>query len=308
MRDGGAFRGSRHEFSGSYELGVTHASTHRLADLRRAGAHATRKDSCARLLAGCHDDGMDSHFAAGSGDQDEAARDLKAVGLPGGWLDPLASRYDVDRLCRDIDQLYRDGTEPIYPDRSQIFRAFQLASLENVRVVILGQDPYTRPGEADGLAFSMPKRSAPLPRSLRAVYANIAADPDLASTGQTFDKPDHGDLTAWAGRGVLLLNTWLTVGSRAGSHKRLWRGFGGAILELISEKTEPVVFLLWGGPAIRAARAIRKPADNGHRFSCSAHPAAWVSGNLEPFATVRHFSAANQHLGGRAIDWSLPLA
>lgn len=250
--------------------------------------------------------GMDPHSASTSGHEDKAAHDLSALGFPASWLDPLASRYDLQRLFRDINQLYRDATEPIYPDQSQIFRAFQLTSLENVRVVILGQDPYTRPGEADGLAFSMPKRGARLPRSLRAIYANLANDPDLANAGQTLDPPDHGDLTVWAGRGVLLLNTALTVGSKAGSHKQLWRGFAPAILDLISEKTEPVAFLLWGAPSIRAARAIRSTDDSRHQFSCSAHPVAWVPGSLKPFAAVRHFSAANERLDDRAVDWSLP--
>jgi uracil-DNA glycosylase len=175
--------------------------------------------------------------------------------------------------------------------------------------VILGQDPYTRPGEADGLAFSMPLPEAPLPRSLQAIYANIANDPDLAYMRANAEEPAHGDLTAWAQRGVLLLNTWLTVGPKAGSHKRLWRGFGRATLKLVCENPEPVAFLLWGAPSIRAGRAIHKIAeDNGHLLSCSAHPSAWAPGRLTPFAEVHHFSTANQHLGDRTIDWSLPPA
>jgi len=82
---------------------------------------------------------------------------------------------------------------------------------------------------------------------------------------------------------------------------------GGSVrsFPVISEKSEPVAFLLWGVPAIRAAREIRS-TEGSHNFSCSAHPAAWVPGRLKPFAAVPHFSAANEHLGDRAIDWSLP--
>jgi uracil-DNA glycosylase len=258
-------------------------------------------------LAHCHDGRVEGHMGGDEGDG--ASREVGAVSLPNSWFDPLADRIDVQRLIRDINQLFSVGSDPVYPDRSQVFRAFHLTPLEDVRVVILGQDPYTRPGEADGLAFSMPKASAPLPRSLQAIYANIANDPDLAARGDVLGDPGHGDLTAWAERGVLLLNTWLTVGSKAGSHKRLWRGFGGATLKLVCEKPEPVVFLLWGAPSIRAARAIRMIAEgNGHLFSCSAHPSAWTPGRLKPFAEVRHFSTANQHLGDRAVDWSLPPA
>lgn len=242
--------------------------------------------------------------------EDDSSREgSDAATLPGSWADALADRYDVRRLLRDVDQLFADGSHPVYPIRSHVFRAFHLTPLEDVKVVILGQDPYTRPGEANGLAFSMPLLSAPLPRSLQAIYANIANDSDLAGIRAPADEPAHGDLTAWAKRGVLLLNTWLTVGAKAGSHRRLWRGFGRAALELICENPKPVTFLLWGAPSIRAGQAIQEIAEaNGHLFSCSAHPSAWSPGRLKPFAEVRHFSTANRHLGDRAIDWSLPPA
>jgi uracil-DNA glycosylase len=247
---------------------------------------------------------MGDSGAASSRDEFEKGGAATAMGLSANWQDHLADRYDLVRLCREIGDLYGDGAEPVFPKRAQVFRAFQLTSLEDVRVVILGQDPYTRPEEADGLAFSMPKRDAQLPRSLRAIYSNIANDPEIGTLGQTVDGPRQGDLTAWAERGVLLLNSGLTVGSRAGSHRRQWRGFARAVLDVISEKRDPVAFLLWGAPAIRAAQGIRS-TEGKHLFSASAHPAAWTSGRLKPFAAVRHFSAANQHLGDRAIDWSL---
>ena len=252
---------------------------------------------------------MDGFLAGVDGGRHDPAVASSTAGLgerlPAGWHDHLADRCDLEGLYRDVEDLYRAGTEPVFPPQSHVFRAFRLTPLEDVRVVILGRDPYTRPEEADGLAFSMPHRGVQLPRSLRAIYDNIAKDPELAKNGQPFVEPGHGDLTAWAERGVLLLNSALTVGTKAGSHKRHWRGFTRAVLDVISEKGDPVAFLLWGAPAIRAGRKIF-PTPAGHKFSCSAHPAAWTPGGLEPFAAVPHFSAANQHLGDRAVDWSLP--
>jgi uracil-DNA glycosylase len=224
--------------------------------------------------------------------------------LPARWQNRLAERYDLESLYRNIDDLYRNGLGPIFPEQSAVFRAFLLTPPEDVRVVILGQDPYPRPKEADGLAFSMANAERPVPRSLRAIFTNIASDPALANDRRSFVDPGHGDLTEWATRGVLLLNSALTVGERAGSHKRHWRGFARAVLDAIVEMGEPTVFLLWGGPAIRAARQLRM-TDDRHKLSCSAHPAAWDPGQLTPFAAVPHFSMANQHLGDRAIDWSL---
>ena len=224
--------------------------------------------------------------------------------LPGRWQDRLADRCDLEKLYGDVDDLYGSGTEPVFPKRADLFRAFDLTAFHDVRVVILGQDPYPRPEEADVLAFSMPNRGLPIPRSLCAVYSNIAKDDQLVQAGQRFVDPGHGDLTAWASRGVLLLNSALTVGTRPGSHKRKWRGFARTVLKLISEKDDPVVFLLWGAPAMRAAKEIRG-TESIHRFSSSSHPAAWAPGRLESFSTVAHFSVANEHLQGRAIDWSL---
>ena len=139
--------------------------------------------------------------------------------------------------------LQRESLEfKIYPKDEQIFNALNSTTFENVKVVIIGQDPYHREGQAHGLCFSVPK-GTPIPPSLNNIYIEIEDEYGI--------RPSHGDLTAWAAQGVLLLNATLTVRKgRAGSHRgEGWEKFTDAIICAVNEKREHVVFLLWGSRA-----------------------------------------------------------
>ena len=222
--------------------------------------------------------------------------------LPGGWADALTSRgCPVGSLDRLVDDLY-EGDADVLPDRRNVFRAFHLTRLQDVRVVILGQDPYPkREQRAQGLAFSVPE-GVDIPRSLSSIFRNLEADDAII-----FNRSDSGDLTRWAKEGVLLLNTALTVAEDdAGSHKRHWRAFTDLVLKTIVDEQEHVVFLLWGNPAIERALAagVTQPP---HKLIKSAHPRGGRS-RQDSFKAVRHFSSANQFLAHHRIPevrWSL---
>jgi uracil-DNA glycosylase len=228
------------------------------------------------------------------------SKEPDASTLPEDWAQALRERhYDVDGLKTFVDGVY-DSAEPgtVFPSRTDLFRAFHLTKLENVRVVILGQDPYPQPDQAHGLAFSVPK-AIPVPRSLSAVYRNLEGDP-LASPA--FVRPAHGDLSAWAKQGVFLLNTALTVElGRAGSHKRLWTDFTDLVLRVVGEERDHVAFLLWGTHAIDRVAAVGIP-EPPHLVVRSAHPTARGRTKQTRFRESRPFSCANAFL----TDHQLP--
>lgn len=186
----------------------------------------------------------------------------------------------------------------IYPPGPEIFAAFDHTPFERVRVVILGQDPYHGPGQAHGLCFSV-RPGVRVPPSLENIFKEIQRDLGIP-------RPAHGCLTAWADRGVLLLNAVLTVEEgRAGSHQgKGWEGFTDAAIEALNREREGLVFLLWGAYAQRKGQLI-----DGHRHCVlsSVHPSPLSA--HRGFLGCGHFSAANQYLiarGQAPIDWSLP--
>lgn len=193
----------------------------------------------------------------------------------------------------------------MFPERASVFRAFHLTPLDGVRAVILGQDPYPRPGQAHGLAFSV-QVGKPTPRSLNTIYTNLEDDPEIQ-----FSRPSHGNLTAWAENGVLLLNTALTVTEGdPGSHIRRWKHFTDLVLQVINDNCAHVAFLLWGVPAVRQATSI-PIADPPHKVFRLAHPAARSNSHERRFKTCRPFSEANDFLtdnGLEAVTWDLPAA
>ena len=232
--------------------------------------------------------------------------DTDASTLPDDWAEALRKReYDLDRLTSLIADIY-DAANPavVFPPRSDVFRAFHLTKLKDVRVVILGQDPYPQPGQAHGLAFSVPE-PVPIPRSLSAVFKNLERDREA---GAPFIRPANGDLSAWAKQGVLLLNTALTVGQRnAGSHSGLWRAFTDLVLEVVSEEHDHVAFLLWGKHAIDRASAVGI-TEPPHMIVKSAHPAARGRTKQKPFKDGHPFTAANAFLtahGSSPVEWDL---
>lgn len=185
----------------------------------------------------------------------------------------------------------------IYPPGPEIFAAFDHTPFDKVRVVILGQDPYHGPGQAHGLCFSV-RPGVPPPPSLQNIFKEIQRDLGIPP-------PDHGCLTPWANRGVLLLNAVLTVerGLAASHQGKGWEGFTDAAIDALNREREGLVFLLWGSYAQRKGQLI-----DGHRHCVlrSVHPSPLSA--HRGFLGCGHFSAANRYLeahGQAPIDWSL---
>ncbi len=185
----------------------------------------------------------------------------------------------------------------IYPPGAQIFNALDSTPLPQVKVVILGQDPYHGPGQAHGLCFSVAP-GVPAPPSLKNIFKELQRDLGLPV-------PNHGCLQRWAEQGVLLLNTSLTVEQgQAGSHaSKGWQTFTDRIIELVNQECQGVVFLLWGAHA----QSKRKLIDaSKHQVLCSAHPSPLSA--HRGFLGNGHFSATNAYLqaqGKNPIDWRL---
>jgi uracil-DNA glycosylase len=185
----------------------------------------------------------------------------------------------------------------VYPPQDEVFAALLLTSCADAKVVILGQDPYHGAGQAHGLAFSVPC-GVPVPPSLKNILKEVPAY-------QREPIPSHGNLEGWARRGVLLLNTTLTVRQGvAGSHRRRgWETFTDEVIRVANRKTDPVVFMLWGRDAQRKKQLIDSTR---HTVNESSHPSpvsAWRG-----FLRSKPFSLANEALvalGGEAIDWTL---
>ena len=178
-----------------------------------------------------------------------------------------------------------------------IFNALKYTPYENVKVVILGQDPYHEPGQAHGLCFSV-KKGVPKPPSLVNIFKELEADLGIAP-------PSHGCLTDWAAQGVLLLNTVLTVRrGQANSHKgKGWEIFTDRVIELLNEREKPIVFILWGANAKSKREIITNP---NHIIITGAHPSPLSAHN--GFFGGRYFSRTNAYLtekGEMPIDWMI---
>ncbi len=214
------------------------------------------------------------------------------------WDALLADEIKKDyylRLREFLKQEY--STHRIYPPMNDIFNALRRTSYSDVKAVILGQDPYHGAGQAHGMCFSV-KKGTPPPPSLQNIFKELKSDLGI-------DPPDHGELTAWADSGVLLLNTVLTVREgQANSHKGMgWEQFTDRIIELLNQREKPMVFLLWGGNARSKARLITNP---NHLVLQCAHPSPLSAYN--GFFGCRHFSKTNEFLeqhGIAPINWKL---
>ncbi|MCD9027233.1 uracil-DNA glycosylase [Luteimonas sp. BDR2-5] len=212
----------------------------------------------------------------------------------GDWL----QRDDMQALSAFLRERRAAGAR-IHPPLPQIFAAFDATPFDEVKVVILGQDPYHGPGQAHGLAFSV-LPDVRIPPSLDNVFKEIQRDLGLP-------RPDHGYLMPWAQRGVLLLNAVLTVEEgRAGSHQgRGWEVFTDHVVDVLNREREDIVFLLWGSYAQAKGRVIDTQR---HCVLKTTHPSPLSA--HRGFLGCSHFSKANAFLRkrGRAqIDWSLPL-
>ncbi|MDD6055814.1 MAG: uracil-DNA glycosylase [Helicobacteraceae bacterium] len=187
----------------------------------------------------------------------------------------------------------------VYPPLDLIFNAFNLTPLESLKVVILGQDPYHREGQAMGLSFSVPS-GVRIPPSLRNIFKELQRDLGVGI-------PRSGDLSAWAKQGVLLLNAILSVeANKPTSHKNIgWETFSDSVISKISKNTSGIVFLLWGEYAKSKAALIDK---NKHFILSAAHPSPLARGAKDAFLGCGHFSKTNEilkELGKSGIEWGL---
>lgn len=220
------------------------------------------------------------------------------IKLGGGWDELLAPLFTDERYLKIREFLKREYSEhTIYPDMYDLYNCFRFTPLDNLKAVILGQDPYHEPNQAHGLCFSV-KKGVELPPSLKNIYKEIYDDLGIK-------EPNCGDLTKWAKQGVLLLNTTLTVREHmANSHSKCgWAWFTDSVIKLISENKNNLVFILWGGNARSKAQLIDK---SKHLILQCAHPSPLSAYN--GFFGCRFFSKTNDYLiknGIAPIDWDL---
>lgn len=218
------------------------------------------------------------------------------VKIAPSWKEKLSSEFEkpyFKELIGFVKDEYKEHT--VYPPGPLIFNAFNHCSFDEVKVVIIGQDPYHNPGQANGLAFSVAE-GVRVPPSLMNVYKEISDE---------FNKevPETGNLERWADQGVLLLNATLTVrANQPGSHqKKGWEQFTDAVIKVVSEEKEHIVFMLWGAYAQKKGSIIN---DTKHLVLKSAHPSPFAANR--GFFGNNHFIKANEYLkskGKEPIDW-----
>ena len=219
------------------------------------------------------------------------------VKIEPSWKDRLVAEFEKPYFASLVQMVRQEYQHyPCYPPGKLIFNAFNLCPFDRVRVVIIGQDPYHEPGQAMGLSFSVPD-GVPMPPSLINIFKEVTAD-----LGIPF--PLSGNLTRWAEQGVMLLNATLTVRAhQAGSHQRQgWETFTDAVIKLLSEEREHLVFILWGGYARSKAPLIDA---SKHLVLQAVHPSP-LSANRGGWFGNRHFSKTNAYLtqyGMTPINW-----
>lgn len=218
------------------------------------------------------------------------------VRIAPSWKDKLKLEFETPYFQQLIDFVRSEyKTQTVYPPGGEIFNAFDRCGFDEVKVVIIGQDPYHGPGQANGLCFSV-RDGMRMPPSLVNIFKEIQQD-----LGKPI--PASGNLERWAKQGVLLLNATLTVrASMAGSHQNKgWEMFTDAVIETISQERNNIVFLLWGAYAQRKGEVIDR---NKHYVLMSAHPSPFSADR--GFFGCKHFSKANDYLrskGLQEIDW-----
>ena len=214
------------------------------------------------------------------------------------WDLALKEEFEKDYFLKIKDFVNKEyETNTIYPPYDEIFNAFKLTPLNEVKVVILGQDPYHEKGQAHGLAFSTPA-GRPKPRSLNNIFKEINAEYD-------YPIPESGCLESWANQGVFLLNTVLTVEEgNANSHSKCgWQIFTDNVIKLLDCQTQPIVFLLWGKQAEKKKELIKNP---NHLVLITSHPSPFSA--RRGFFGSNHFIKANEFLKQnnlKEINWRL---
>ncbi len=221
------------------------------------------------------------------------------VHIGNDWDNILEGEFDKEYYIRLRGILAREYKQyRVFPDMYDIYNAFKYTPYHNVKAVVIGQDPYHELGQAHGLSFSV-KKGIPLPPSLQNIYKELEADLGIPPAS-------HGELTAWAEQGVLLLNATLTVREgMANSHAALgWRIFTDRVITLLNESENPIVFLLWGANAKQKAEMI---TNKKHLILSSAHPSPLSAHRgffgSRPFSKINRFLEEN---GRTPINWRLP--
>ncbi len=214
--------------------------------------------------------------------------------------DELSKPYLI-HLAAFLEKEYTHSPVPIYPPKDLIFNAFYQTPFDDVKVVIVGQDPYHGKQQAHGLCFSVPHGISP-PPSLQNIFKELEADVGCP-------KPNHGCLLSWAKQGILLLNATLTVreGDPMSHHRRGWENFTDAVIRSLAEKKEFVIFVLWGKSAQDKCRFLQSPEiEKKHPILTAAHPSPLSAHN--GFFGCRHFSTINTLLEKKekkTISWAI---
>lgn len=217
------------------------------------------------------------------------------------WASRLQEEFKkpyMQNLEKFLSQEFLEG-RTVYPPQSKIFNAFCLTGFDQVKVVIIGQDPYHGPGQAEGLCFSVPE-GIPPPPSLKNIFKELASDCSIPT-------PLHGSLKSWARQGVLLLNATLTVrdGDPKSHHGKGWEEFTDRAVQLLAERKDPLVFLLWGKSALEKWKHVKSSGAN-HLVLTAPHPSPLSA--YAGFFGCHHFSKTNEFLkslGKTPIDWRL---
>ena len=214
------------------------------------------------------------------------------------WDLALADEFKKQYFLNIMDFVQEEyATKTVYPPYEDMFNAFKFTPLSNVKVVILGQDPYHEEGQAHGLAFSTPE-GRPIPRSLKNIFKEINQE-------YGYPIPESGCLEKWAEQGVFLLNTVLTVeAGNANSHSKCgWQTFTDNVIGILNEQTQPIVFMLWGKQAEKKKDLINNP---NHLVLITSHPSPFSA--RRGFLGSNHFILANEFLKENnilEIDWRL---
>lgn len=222
---------------------------------------------------------------------------VKDIQIELGWKEALKTEFEADYFSNLKDFLVDEKVnKKVYPTGNLMFNAFNSTPLDQVKVVIIGQDPYHGPGQAHGLCFSVPEGIA-IPPSLRNIYKEMASDLNIPI-------PNHGNLSNWAKQGILLLNATLSVRAHeAGSHQgKGWETFTDSAIKAVSDHGQHIVFLLWGAFAQKKASLIDS---NKHFILKSVHPSPLSA--HRGFLGCKHFSKTNSYLqenGIQPIDWN----
>ncbi|MGN0177239.1 MAG: uracil-DNA glycosylase [Methanobrevibacter sp.] len=214
------------------------------------------------------------------------------------WDLVLKDEFEKDYFLKIKEFIKKEyNTKTIYPPFEDVFNAFKLTPLSNVKVVILGQDPYHEEGQAHGLSFSTPE-GRPIPRSLKNIFKEISSE-------YSYSIPESGCLEKWAKQGVFLLNTVLTVEKgNANSHSKCgWQTFTDNVINILNKQKQPIVFLLWGKQAEKKKELI---TNHNHLVLITSHPSPFSA--RRGFFGCNHFKLANEFLKENNIDeinWQL---